>query len=1771
MKSENSTAQIKCTNYSHIHFSQSLHIHITDLEFIGCGGNQVKHVEEFVIRDTTFRGQENSGTALELIESTAQIVNSTFVANRKGSYKKCDPDFHCLYYDGGAIIATNSTIDISQSKFEYNGADFGGALFAVHSIINMSGCVFINNSAIALGGVLCVIYSNITIEGSEFHNNSATYGGVLHSYSSNLTTEESEFQHNSATRSGGVLDSSRSNITIKESEFHNNSAKWGGVLASYSSNLTSSSSITIKESEFHNNNATRSGGVLYSSSSNITMKESEFHNNNATRYGGVLYSSSSNITIEESEFHNNNATRSGGVLYSSSSNITMKESEFHNNNATRYGGVLYSSSSNITIEESEFHSNSAKWGGVLASFNSNLNYSSSITIEASEFHKNNATRSGGVLYSSSSNITIEASEFHDNSATYGIVLHSTSNNIAIVEESKFRYFGTTFGGGVLLSSSSNITIEKSEFHDNNATMSGGVLHSSSSNITIEESEFYDNSATHGGVLRSISNNITITESEFHGNSATYGGVLRSTSNNIIITESEFHGNSATTSGGVLYSSSSKFTIEESEFRDNSAKWGGVSCSTSSNIAIEDIEFHNNNATYGGVLYSFISNITIEKSDFHNNNVTYEGGVLHFSSSNITIEKSKFHSNAATYGGVLYSSNINIMTIERSGFHNNSATYGGVLNFYNSNITIEESDFHNNNATREGGVQYSYSSNITIGGSIFTKNGSPIGAVMYISGSSRIQHHNYLSIDNNWADRYAVIYLSDSDFIGYGSENVTFSSNLGSLVAFNSNITFVGYARFVNNQPSQTATGDFQEGGAITLLQSNIFFDGVCNLEHNRAENGGAVLSIESKLYVNGDVTITHNTATRNGGGVYLSTSELNCQQMSMIVIFNNTAVHKGGGLHAISSSVKTTSASTYRQYIGTRIIFTKNAAKRGGGLSLEANAKLYVLKYDWILYSADYDTNTAMFIANKADYGGAVYVDDDTNSGTCASDPKTECFFQVLAIHSRESNRLKTQSIYFSQNSANISGSTLYGGLLDRCAVSQFAEVRKKYTAYHYKYIDDGITYFMNVSIPTYYAKKSIPITTNISVSSHPVRVCLCIDNELDCTYQSHIEVKKGETFIVSLAAVDQIGQPVNATIQTSLNFAGSGLAEGQLARKIPAECTDLEFNVVCPHKSENLTLYALDGPCKDAELSKKTIEIHFLPCSCLLGLQITGVNETNCICECHSDISHYVEHCDGHTGSLIKQPQSRAWISYVNDTINLNGYLVYPNCPFDYCLSTSLPINLNKPNGADAQCAFHRSSLLCGSCQPGLSLSLGSSRCLPCPSHWPALLVAITIAAILAGIALVTLLLVLNMTVAVGTVNGLIFYANVVYANKSILLPFQETNFIIVFISWLNLELGIDACYFPGMDNYIKAWIQLAFPAYVILLVVLVIIISSNSSKFSNLIGKKNPVATLATLILLSYAKLIEICFKSLSVGILVYPDKHSIERLWLPDATVKFLSGKHIPLSIVAVLILLVGLVYTALLFSWQWLLYLPKWRIFRWSRNPKIQTFIETYHTPYTPKHRYWTGLLLIVRILLYFVPAINVSNNPTVALIAISFSVCCILALRNFFGSRMYKKWPVDVLDTFCYLNILLFAIFTWYTLDNSDSNQEAAAYTSVIITFIVLLLIILYHVYTYTIVFSKIKETKPVKMIDRLLTDANPKPKPKRHWSPPPDDIHRFNELLDMIDRPVNTNDYKVPLKQKPVKPTQSVVEVHQPYLAPPDPECAAEVVQVGVNEAVSQV
>ena len=94
---------------------------------------------------------------------------------------------------------------------------------------------------------------------------------------------------------------------------------------------------------------------------------------------------------------------------------------------------------------------------------------------------------------------------------------------------------------------------------------------------------------------------------------------------------------------------------------------------------------------------------------------------------------------------------------------------------------------------------------------------------------------------------------------------------------------------------------------------------------------------------------------------------------------------------------------------------------------------------------------------------------------------------------------------------------------------------------------------------------------------------------------------------------------------------------------------------------------------------------------------------------------------------------------------------------------------------------------------------------------------------------------------------GGLIFYANIVAASKSAFFSSSEPSFPTVFVAWLNLDIGFDVCFIDGLDANTKAWLQLAFPAYIITLVVLVIIIISEPSpRFTRLIGRRSrdPVA---------------------------------------------------------------------------------------------------------------------------------------------------------------------------------------------------------------------------------------------------------------------------------------------------------------------------------------
>ena len=1189
---------------------------------------------------------------------------------------------------------------------------------------------------------------------------------------------------------------------------------------------------------------------------------------------------------------------------------------------------------------------------------------------------------------------------------------------------------------------SSFKINDSTFTTNSA-YSGGVMETSSkSSFNINDSTFTNNSAIQfGGVIRTFDeSSFNINNSTFTNNSAGYQGGVMTTygESSFKINDSTFTNNSAHSGGVMETSGKSSFNINDSTFTNNSAiHFGGViETLDKSSFKINNSTFTNNSAHSGGVMEtSGNSSFNINNTTFTTNSAIDFGGVIEtLDESSFIINDSTFTNNGANVGGVMVIFDESLFIIINSTFTKNSARYGaGVMRIdYESSFNINVCTFTNNSATVFGGVITTFGET-NINNSTFTNNSAQIGGVISALGVSSFVI-NDSKFTNNRAYSYGgTIRISQCSM---KIADCTFNQNSGSLFTFISNLTVGGYTKFENcSEPlykiSVMDAFNNQEGGAITSVQSTVIFKGVISLLNNQARCGGAILATASTITMYGETIIANNVATDiSGGGICLQQSVFEIKENCK---FSNNYAMRGGGIHATSSTIAVREPGTLQ--------FVNNKAVNGSGLYLAVNARLHALKYSPENYLS------MIFTGNQANYGGAVYVADETTSSACSHN--IECLIQTLSLYGVDVTN--TENMFFSGNTATEHGYNIYGGLLDRCIPSPFAEVYRKRNT-HYS----GVTYLRNIS--------NIAIN---SIASSPVRVCFCdTNNEPDCCYQPpSIRVKKGEPFNVSLVAVDQVNHTVDTTITSSLSSSRGGLGEGQQTQTARRNCTNITLIVFSPHASETINLFA-DGPCGSATLSTRQVSVQFLECTCPVGFSELSNSQTEsatrCDCDCDPLLSPHITNCNSSTSSLLRM-DTNSWITYLNDT-DPSGYIIYSNCPFDYCYpqTEKVYMNLNLPNGADAQCDYNRTGLLCGACQKNLSLSLGSSHCLSCHSHWPAVLVTILITFIISGILLVTALLVLNMTVAVGLINGFIFYANIVSAGSAVFFPSSKPSYPSVFVAWLNLDIGIDVCFFVGLDAYTKTWLQLAFPVYIITIVVFVIIASEYSPRLAALIGKRDPIATLATLILLSYAKLLSVTITALSSAVLYYPDGAQ-QTVWLPDGNVKFFQRKHISLAFVALLIILIGLPYTILLFAWQWIVSAPRWKAFKWTRNTKLNAFITVHHIPYNNKYRYWTGLLLLVRVILYITASATVSAKPQTLPLMTIILVGGLFLLKGYVGLRVYKKLFVEFVDTALYVNILALAAFSQYDFKADLTKQTAVAYTSTIITFILLVGVIIYHV------------------------------------------------------------------------------------------------------------
>ena len=376
----------------------------------------------------------------------------------------------------------------------------------------------------------------------------------------------------------------------------------------------------------------------------------------------------------------------------------------------------------------------------------------------------------------------------------------------------------------------------------------------------------------------------------------------------------------------------------------------------------------------------------------------------------------------------------------------------------------------------------------------------------------------------------------------------------------------------------------------------------------------------------------------------------------------------------------------------------------------------------------------------------------------------------------------------------------------------------------------------------------------------------------------------------------------------------------------------------------------------------------------CPTGFEYSKL-EKKCVCDRNLNYKHFlIKVCEINYQSI--QRPANSWISATthNDSYT---YHISLHCPFYYCLPHSSHLNFSTPN---SQCQFNRSGLLCGHCQQGLSTVFSSLNCQKCSNIHLLLIIAL----VAVGFVVVFLLFHLNLTVTNGTINAFILYTNIISINSHIFFP-QANGFTpaYIFISLANLDLGIQACFYNGMDDYAKVWLQLAFPFYLIFIATLIIITSHHSSKIQRLTARR-ALPVLATLFLLSYTKILRIVSSVLfSYSTITHlPSKHTT-LVWSVDANVPLFGVRFTVLFIVCLILFLILVPFNVILLFTKTF---SKLRIIN-----RFKPLLDAYLGPHKLKYYYYTGVQLLTRVIFFALSSLERNVNLVLGIIFLSAAI------------------------------------------------------------------------------------------------------------------------------------------------------------------------------------
>ena len=679
--------------------------------------------------------------------------------------------------------------------------------------------------------------------------------------------------------------------------------------------------------------------------------------------------------------------------------------------------------------------------------------------------------------------------------------------------------------------------------------------------------------------------------------------------------------------------------------------------------------------------------------------------------------------------------------------------------------------------------------------------------------------------------------------------------------------------------------------------------------------------------------------------------------LESVDVTNNTlsSISPSAGMftfHGINCYINGTKErpSTFSIYLSGYLLFDANKGISGAAIKIKYDSRLHFM-----------NGLTANFTNNQEVLGGAIYADVNNKQEECAF------YFQ-----SNNSNDIK---LYYNNNIATEAGSDIYAFPIYNCRFDDSSNSHTPYEAMRFyeqifHLFDHPGNRVWNFSTKPTKLHFNNMMTSNGDIYTYPGQMVSSALDELN-------------RFVYTNVKVDIISEKRDSSSHLWLSY------EDKVQIIQESRCnknyTNIRFTVrtTAVHNRSlhgKLILSLPDYP------ESVYSEVYVHPCP--LGFILDNITTGDCVWSpalyAFAKDNSIPMTCSIQTQTFTRSSITVSWAGLIEMADGINVFGISRSCPPDNCLANPGFVDYFQSTGETELCVAHqtdgkfytfplcinhREGPLCGKCKDGLSVELGSQKCMHCSNKW----IWTALVQVALGPIIIYLLYALRLTLTTGTLNGIIFYAQV--ANGGIFdlltlrnignIPFLGADKLAIgFLSFLNQNFGFPLCLYDGMNELWKAGLSLVFPIYLLTIVVALIILSRYSTWLSNRISHSS-VQVLVTVVHLSFSKLL-IAIIDVFTPARIYTDNGYID-VWYWDGTVRYLSRDHRNLVIYA------SLLVFPLIVPYITLLLLAK-PLRRCSlANKYLRPVLEAIHAPYKEGKKYWFVLRLVLVIILYIIYA------------------------------------------------------------------------------------------------------------------------------------------------------------------------------------------------------